>query len=265
MWIVLIMFYRQFIRIIISNDTENINYIVFQHCIIRWHCCDVNWNYGVGKRTACNFLLGEKIFDVGQGMIPVTSKSGEHTVVVNSRELKIIDTPGFCKGNEKDEEEDLTELGKAILFARDGVHAIGLVINASQQVTSSQMTLLKELELFGELWSFMFIIFTAAKGYGDTEKEQRNAIDKIHENPRCPETVIMLLDKVDKRYIVLESTDTSPGYKAKKLRTFLKWLIGYTTPTKGFTPTNCLNKLLNYIRKKKKKHIKNRSKYWPNA
>ena len=177
---------------------------------------------GVGKSTACNFLLGEKIFDVGQGMIPVTSKSGEHTAVVGSRELKIIDTPGFCEDNVKDGEEDLTELGKAIIFARDGVNAIGLVINASQRVTSSQMTLLKELELFGELWPFMFIIFTAAKGYGGTEKEQRNAIDKMYENPRCPETVKMLLDKVDKRYIVLESTDTNPEYKAKKVEEFFK-------------------------------------------
>ena len=177
---------------------------------------------GVGKSTACNFLLGEKIFDVGQGMIPVTSKSGEHTAVVESRELKIIDTPGFCEDNVKDGEEDLTELGKAIILARDGVNAIGLVINASQRVTSSQMTLLKELELFGDLWPFMFIIFTAAKGYGDTEKEQRNAIDKMYENPHCPETIKMLLDKVDKRYIVLESTDTNPEYKAIKVEEFFK-------------------------------------------
>ena len=32
----------------------------------------------------------------------------------------------------------------------------------------------------------------------------------------------MLLDKVDKRYIVLESTDTSPDYKAKKVEEFFK-------------------------------------------
>ena len=210
-----------FLRITIANDTDNVM-LFFNITLLDAITVMLTGITGVGKSTTCNFLLGENIFDVGQGMIPVTSKSGEHTVVVNSRELKIIDTPGFCEDNVKDGEEDLTELGKAILFARDGVHAIGLVYNASQRVTSSQMTLLKELECFGELWPFMFIIFTAAKGYGDTEKEQRNAIDKMYESPRCPETVKTLLDKVDKRYIVLESIDATPDYKAKKVEEFFK-------------------------------------------
>ena len=214
---------------------------------------------GVGKSTACNFLLGEKIFDVGQGMIPVTSKSGEHTAIVNSRELKIIDTPGFCEGNEKDGEEDLTELGKAILFARNGVHAIGLVLNASQRVTTSQMTLLKELELFGELWPFMFIIFTAAKGYGGTEKVQRNAIDKMYENPRCPETIKMLLDKVDKRYIVLESTDTSPEYKAKKVEEFFKMVDRIYNANKRLY-TNKLFKRAAQLYQEEKEKGKNKEK-----
>ena len=214
---------------------------------------------GVGKSTACNFLLGEKIFDVGQGMIPVTSKSGEHTAVVNSRELKVIDTPGFCEDNVKDGEEDLTELGKAILFARDGVHAIGLVINASQRVTSSQMTLLKELELFGELWPFMFIIFTAAKGYGLTEKEQRNAIDKMYENPSCPKTVKMLLDKVDKRYIVLESIDASPDYKVKKVEEFFK-MVDRIYSTNKRLYTNELFKRAAQLYQEEKEKGKNKEK-----
>ena len=211
------MFHRLFI-IISTNDTDSV--MQFSNItLLDGIAVMVTGITGVGKSTACNFLLGEKIFDVGQGMIPVTSTSSEHTAVVNSRELKIIDTPGFCKDNIKDGEDIL---GKAIIFARDGVHAIGLVISVSQRVTSSQMMLLKELELFGELWPFMFIIFTAAKGYGDTEKEQRNAIDNMYKNPRCPEIVKMLLDKVDKRYIVLESTDTNPEYKAKKVEEFFK-------------------------------------------
>ena len=220
-YMVVLMFHRRFIIIMISNDIDNIM-LFFNITLLDCIAVMITGITGVGKSTACNFFLGENIFKVGQGMIPVTSKSGEHTAVVNSRELKIIDTPGFCEDNVQDGEEDISELGKAILFARDGVHAIGLVINSSQRVTSSQMTLLKELELFGELWPFMFIIFTAAKGYGDTEKEQRNAIDNMYKNPRCPEIVKMLLDKVDKRYIVLESTDTNPEYKAKKVEEFFK-------------------------------------------
>ena len=180
---------------------------------------------GAGKSSACNFLMGDDIFEVDPGLLSLTSKSDSHSVVLNSRELKIIDTPGLCEDS-KDGKENVTEFGKAVILARHGVHAIAIVINVSQRFTSSQVTLLKELELLDDLWSFMFIIFSAARSYGATDEEQREKIKTIYNDPRCPEELKKMLDRVGKRFMMLESTETNQDYRAVKLKEFLNMVDG---------------------------------------
>ena len=184
---------------------------------------------GAGKSSACNFLLGEKVFEVDLGPIAVTSRSHSHTTVLNNKEVEIIDTPGFCEDG-MDEEQNIKELGKAVYLARNGVHAIALVVNASHRFTASQVTFLKEIELFGELWPFMFIIFSAAKNYGATEEEQRKRIHDTYDSPKCPENFKKLLDRVDKRFIMFESTEQNQSYRSTKLAEFFKMVdsIYYT-------------------------------------
>ena len=176
---------------------------------------------GAGKSSACNFLLGEKKFKVGLGLKAVTSKSGSHSSVVNGRKLNIIDTPGFCEDS-KDDAENMQELSKAIILAKDGVHAVALVVNASHRFTSSQVQLLKELELLEDLWPYMFIIFSGAKGYGETDEEQRKSINEIYEDPDCPKDLKKLLDKIDKQFMMIESTETNQDYRDNKRKEFFK-------------------------------------------
>ena len=194
---------------------------------------------GEGKSSACNFLMGDDIFEVDPGLMAVTSRTNSHSKVLQGREIKIIDTPGFCEDS-KDDEVNIKELGKAVALAKTGVHAIALVINVSHRFTSSQVTLLKELELLDDLWSFMFVIFSAAKSYGDTDEEQRERIKKIYDGPRCPEDFKKVLDRVGKRFMMLESTETNQDYRAAKLKEFLKLVDGiYHTNQKIYS-----NKLL---------------------
>ena len=180
---------------------------------------------GEGKSTACNFLLGKELFEVGLGLMAVTSKTDSHSMVLQGREIKIIDTPGFCEDS-KDDEVNVKELGKAVALSKTGVHAIALVINVSHRFTSSQVTLLKELELLDDLWSFMFVIFSAAKSYGATDEEQRERIKTIYDGPRCPEDFKKVLDRVGKRFMMLESTETNQDYRAAKLKEFLNMVDG---------------------------------------
>ena len=174
---------------------------------------------GAGKSSACNFLLGEKIFEVDQGMMAVTTKSASHSTVLNSRKLEIIDTPGFCEDGVS-KEQSINELGKAVVLARNGLHAIAIVINVSHRFTSSQVAFLEEIELFDELWPFMFIIFSAAKCYGHTDEEQRKVIYNTYNSCECPEHLKTLLNKVGKRFMMLESTEDSQIYRTKKLEEF---------------------------------------------
>jgi len=130
---------------------------------------------GTGKSSACNFLFGEEKFEVDDGLLAVTTKSDMHDTVLNGRKVQIIDTPGFCE-SDTGGEESFTELSKAIIYAKFGVHAIALVINVSQPFTSSQATFLKEVESFGGLWPFVFVIFSGARKYGPTDTEQREKV-----------------------------------------------------------------------------------------
>ena len=176
---------------------------------------------GAGKSTACNFLLGEKIFEVDQGMMAVTTKSASHSTMLNSRRVEIIDTPGFCEDSVS-KEQSINELGKAIVLARNGLHAIAIVIKISHRFTSSQVAFLKEMELFDQLWPFMFIIFSAAKSYGATDEEQRKAIYNTYSSCKCPGQLKILLDKVGQRFMMLESTEDNQIYRTKKLEEFFE-------------------------------------------
>ena len=183
---------------------------------------------GEGKSSACNFLLGKELIKVSLSSMAVISKTDSPSKVLQGREIKIIDTPGFCEDSE-DDETNIKELGKAVVLAKTGVHAIALVINVqpvSHRFTSSQVALLKELELLDNLWSFMFIIFSAAKSYGATDEEQRKRIKTIYDSPKCPEDFKKLLDRVEKRFMMLESTETNQDYRDAKLKEFLNMVDG---------------------------------------
>ena len=164
-------------------------------------------------------MFGDQVFEVDWGLIPVTSKSGSHSTELIGREVTIIDTPGFCEDG-KDAEENLVELGKAISFARNGVHAIAVVVNVSDRFTSSQVAFLKEIELFDEFWPYTFIIFSRAKICGTTEEQQRKYILETYKNPKCPDHLKTLLDRVEKRFIVLESSENNQDYRKRKIKEF---------------------------------------------
>ena len=218
---------------------------------------------GAGKSTACNFLVGEDAFEVDIGLIAVTSKSASHTTMLNCRKIEIIDTPGFCEDG-IDGEENIKELGKAIFLARNGVHAIALVINAAHRFTSSQVALLKEIELFDDLWPFMFIIFSAAKSYGPTDEKQRERVYKIYDNPKCPENLKTLLDRVNKRFIMLESTEDNQNYRAAKCTEFLNMIDSIYYINQRVYSNRLFKRAIELYEKEKEKE-KNKEKEYQDA
>ena len=176
---------------------------------------------GAGKSISCNFLLGEKVFEVDQGMMAVTTKSASHSTVLNNRKVEVIDTPGFCEDGVS-KKQSINELGKAVVLARNGLYAIAIVINVSHRFTSSQVLFLEEMELLDQLWPFMFVIFSAAKSFGATDEEQRKAIYNTYNSCECPGHLKILLDKVGQRFMMLESTEDNQIYRTKKLEEFFE-------------------------------------------
>ena len=211
---------------------------------------------GAGKSSACNFLFGEEVFAVGAGLCSVTPKSDAVVKELDGKKVQLVDTPGFCDDFEEDEER-VNELGKAVLYAKEGVHAVALVINASHRFTASEGKALEEIELLGELWPFMFIIFTAARCYGASEQKQKDAVFNLLDNKRCPEHFKTLMDRVNKRFMMLESTDTSVEYRTSKIKEFFAMVNTIYSSNKRLY-TNKLFVKANELYQEEKRKAKNK-------
>ena len=131
-------------------------------------------------------------------------KSDAHVQNILGKKILFIDTPGF--GDEFSlDEVCMAELGRAILFAREGINAIVLCMDGSRRFDSSIAQLLKEFEVLGAFWPYTFIIYTHAADMGNTEEEQRCKISQWLSNPKCPERMKWLFDKVCRRSMTVES------------------------------------------------------------
>ena len=120
--------------------------------------------------------------------------------------VRIVDSPGFCDDHVT-EEEHMKELGNGVMLAREGVHAIGLVLKVDNRFTGAEATVLKEMENFGELWPYIFVLFTKAKSQGDDDGTQRHQIRQYLQHSRCPNSLKLLMSRVNNRFIMLESVD----------------------------------------------------------
>ena len=180
---------------------------------------------GSGKSSACNFFIGSNVFNTAGGAIAVTAKSDAHVQNILGKKILFIDTPGF--GDEfASDEVRMAELGRAILFAREGVNAIVLCMDGSRRFDSSIAQLLKEFEVLGAFWPYTFIMYTHAADMGNTEEEQRCKISQWLSHPKCPERMKWLFDKVCHRSMTVESKQfrNISGYYQHKSRELLNMI-----------------------------------------
>ena len=85
-----------------------------------------------------------------------------------------------------------------------------------------------------DLWDHCFVAFTNAKGLGKTEVEQVSQIQYNLAQPRCPESLKTLLNKVQQRYIVVESVDDmGDSYHATKMSQILQMVDSIKQCTPG--------------------------------
>jgi len=134
----------------------------------------------------------------------------------------------------------MSELANAIMLARKGVHAIGLVLSAEGRFTGAEATMLKELEHFGELWPYIFILFTKASSLAADDGTQRYKVQEFLQNPRCPDSLKLLMRRVDGRYIMLESIKPMSGnYYEDKCYELIRMVEGIFSKT-GKVYTNVL-------------------------
>ena len=171
---------------------------------------------GTGKSAAGNFFIGKEIFKSEVSFGSITTKSAAETAIIAQQSVQIIDTPGFMDAMLPDK-IDTYELTHALILARNGVHAFGIVIDASKRFDQSYALSLQELlSSFGKkIIRYVFVLFTHAASLGDKkeqlqvtgkdEKLLKAKIEKMLASPGCPPQLLQLLQLTNNQYMILET------------------------------------------------------------
>ena len=188
---------------------------------------------GVGKSTLGNFLLGRHVFKVEGGLVSVTDKGQVGCSVLDGHRMCIVDTPGFGDthrmGTQNTEAENLAndaahlvvELSKTMLMARHGVHAFFVVVRADSRELFSTTKLLDLLDILGNYWDHTILVLTHGKEFDKTsEDKQYEKFEAMLNSPSCPEMWKTLVEKVNKRYVIVEPEDWKDdrAYYARKVK-----------------------------------------------
>ena len=113
---------------------------------------------GAGK-SFCNFILGEKRFREAIGFIAGTGKADHCVIRSGIGDMLVVDCPGFCDPK-RTTDEIIIEISKAAILCRNGMHAIGIVIDPTSRFTDSQKNASQQIALFGgDFLNHSFIIF----------------------------------------------------------------------------------------------------------
>ena len=184
---------------------ENLNEYNFEHCK---YSLLILGPSGSGKSALCNFLLKEKRFKEAFGFKAGTI-SAEHCVITSKEgDMLVVDCPGFSDPK-RTPDEIIIEISKAAILCRDGMHAIGIVIDPMSRFTDTQKNACQQIALFGgDFLNHSFIIFSHENeiiekgGFSDVNEY----IDQTKNDPDCPEAFISFMEQVGNRFISVESS-----------------------------------------------------------
>ena len=187
---------------------------------------------GAGTSTAGNFFLNGEYFECHDGFISITKQCSSATSTVCGKTVKIIDTPGFDPY--RTNEGTLQELNRSLALAKDGIHAVAFVMSTGfNKLYEKVFTHVQLLHLK----SFLFILFTHAKGVGVTKAEADEYIQQVLRNPKCPQGLRNILRLVENRVIMVESFNTTKEYCVQKSKEFMA-MIKHIHQSNGYKVCN---------------------------
>ena len=192
---------------------------------------------GVGKSTLGNFLLGKNAFKVGGALVSVTEIAQVDCSAMDGQRFCIVDTPGFGDthrmGTQNTEAENLSneathlivELSKTMLMAQYNIHAFLVVVRADSRGLFTTTKPLDLLDILGNYWNHSILVFTHEKEFDKTnEKKQYDKFEEMLSSPSCPDVWKTLIEKVSRRYVIVEPEDwkDDKGYRKRRVREFKK-------------------------------------------
>ncbi|GFZ09710.1 P-loop containing nucleoside triphosphate hydrolases superfamily protein [Actinidia rufa] len=138
---------------------------------------------GNGKSATGNSILGRRAFKSRASSVGVTRTCElQRTVLKDGQILNVIDTPGLFDFSAESEFIG-KEIVKCIDMAKDGIHAVLLVLSVRTRFSKEEEAALRSLQsLFGEkINDYMIVVFT-----GGDELEENDETLEDYLGRECP-------------------------------------------------------------------------------
>ncbi|KAK1553749.1 hypothetical protein Q3G72_003050 [Acer saccharum] len=187
---------------------------------------------GNGKSATGNSILGKKAFKSRRSSAGVTSTCElERTVTTDGQIINVIDTPGLFDSSVESEFIG-KEIARCIDLAKDGIHAVLVVLSVRTRFTKEEEAALRSLQtLFGrKIIDYMIVVFT---GGDDLERDDETLEDYLGRD--CPEPLKNILDLCRNRRVLFDNNTSDETKKAEQVGKLLS-LVNMVIAQNGGQP-----------------------------
>ncbi|KAM0019283.1 putative AIG1-type guanine nucleotide-binding (G) domain-containing protein [Helianthus debilis subsp. tardiflorus] len=184
---------------------------------------------GNGKSATGNSILDRKEFVSKASSAGVTSTSELRTTVLKDGQmLNVIDTPGLFDSS-VDTEYIGKEIVRCINMARDGIHAVLVVLSVRNRFSKEEEAAISSLRtLFGsKINDYMIVVFTG----GDELEENEQTLEEFLED--YPESLKETLSLCGDRCVVFDNRTKDQRKKTQQVQELLSLVNMVLTKNNG--------------------------------
>ncbi|KAH6763827.1 hypothetical protein C2S52_012687 [Perilla frutescens var. hirtella] len=197
---------------------------------------------GNGKSATANSIIGRQVFDSLPSLAAVTSTCQLETAVLDDAQiLNVIDTPGLFDPS-VEPHVIAKEIARCIKMAKDGIHAVLLVLSIRNRFSREEMSAFDGLrQVFGsKIADYMIVVFT----HGDALGKSVCLSDIVDRS--CPDPLKSTLKMCGNRYMLFDNVTEDEAKKTQQRKELLS-LVNAVVDDNGGIPYT--DDLFNEMRK----------------
>ncbi|KAJ0025058.1 hypothetical protein Pint_07355 [Pistacia integerrima] len=169
---------------------------------------------GNGKSSTGNSILGKRAFMSKTSSSGVTKTTElQRTELKDGQIINVIDTPGLFDFSAESEFVG-KEIVKCIKLAKDGNHAVPLVLSVRNRFTQEEQAAVLTLQsLFGrKIINYMIVVFTG----GDELEENEETLEE-YLGRECPDPLKDILALCENRRVIFDNKTKDETKRAKQV------------------------------------------------
>ncbi|GFP81262.1 protein aig1 [Phtheirospermum japonicum] len=173
---------------------------------------------GNGKSATGNSIVGRRAFKSMSSSAGVTSTCElQRTVLEDGQILNVIDTPGLFDFSAEPEFIG-KEIVKCINMAKDGIHAVLVVLSVRSRFSREEEAAVESLRKFfgSKISDYMIVVFT---GGDDLEENEETLNDYLGRD--CPEPLKETLSMCGNRFVLFDNKTKEEAKKSEQLKQLL--------------------------------------------